>query len=299
MEPKGLPDSEALPEALLALGVPFEDVNGLLAAHRRLARDPGLRGEFGGELRTQVAAIGTVGRPSGLWRGWPAGSDGSDYLSTLLLVALAPHTRAYHRALGIRPEVSRATLADLGRHLALARRRGGPGGLHNPAWLTLHFRGELYQLGRLQFQRKRLTGPDAEAAAAAGFGPWTLELHVPAHRGPLSPEACERSFARARGFFARHHPTEPYPTACVFSWLLDPQLADYLPADSNIVRFQRRFAPLGPPGEPEDDNPLRFVFGTAEGPLEDLPRDTVLQRAVVDHLRAGGHWHVVGGWLRL
>ncbi|MFI6846366.1 acyltransferase domain-containing protein [Kitasatospora sp. NPDC050467] len=182
--PSALPDAEQLLEALLGLAVPFEDVNGLLAARRRLARDQGMRADFDAALRTQVAAIGTVGQTSGLWGGWPEGSDGTDYLATLLLVALAPYTRAYHQALGIRPEVTRATLADLGRHLALNRGRGRSGGLANPSWLTLHFRGELYQLGRLQFQRKRLTGPAAAAAATEGFGPWCLELHVPAHCGP-------------------------------------------------------------------------------------------------------------------
>lgn len=299
MEPFTLPDTERLPEALLELAVPFDEVNAVLAARTALARDRGLRTAFDEVLREQSAAVGTVGRPSGFTGGRPAGFDGPGHLLTLLFVALAPHTRAFHRALGISPAVTRTTLADLGRQLVVSRWRGHPGGLGNPAWLTLHFRGELYQLGRLQFQRKRLTGPDAEAAAEAGFGPRCLQLHIPDHCGPLSPEACDRALARARGFFARHFPGEPYPAACVFSWLLDPQLGRYLPADSNIVRFQQRFTPLRSPGEPEDDNPLRYVFGDAGQPLDSLPRDTPLQRALIDHLRAGGHWYVAGGWLRL
>ncbi|MEV0531954.1 acyltransferase domain-containing protein [Kitasatospora sp. NPDC050463] len=299
MEPFTLPDTERLPEVLLELAVPFDEVNAVLAARTGLARDRGLRAAFDEVLREQSAAVGTVGRPSGFGGGRPVEFEGPGHLLTLLFVALAPQTRAYHRALGISPAVTRTTLADLGRQLVVSRWRGHPGGLGNPGWLTLHFRGELYQLGRLQFQRKRLTGPDAEAAAGAGFGPWCLQLHIPDHCGPLSPEACDRALARARGFFARHFPGEPYPAACAFSWLLDPQLCRYLPADSNIVRFQRRFTPLRPPGEPEDDNPLRYVFGDAGRPLDSLPRDTPLQRALVDHLRAGGHWYVARGWLSL
>ncbi|MFI8083142.1 acyltransferase domain-containing protein [Kitasatospora sp. NPDC086009] len=299
MEPVTLPDAEQLPEALLELAVPFEEVNAVLAARTRLARDGGLRAAFDEALREQVAAVGTLGRPSGLHGSRPAGFEADGHLLTLLFVALAPHARAYHRALGIGPAVTRNTLADLGRQLVVSRWRGHPGGLGNPSWLTLHFRGELYQLGRLQFQRKRLTGADAESAAAAGFGPWSLQLHIPDHSGPLSAEACDRALARARDFFARHFPTEPYATAFISSWLLDPQLRRHLPEDSNIVRFQKRFTPLRPPGEPADDNPLRYVFGDSGRPLESLPRDTPLQRALVDHLRAGGHWYVVGGWLRL
>ena len=78
------------------------------------------------------------------------------------------------------------------------------------------------------------------------------------------------------------------------SWLLDPQLREYLPADSNIVRFQQRFE-LEPYEEPEgldaDVEVLRFVFRTLSTPLDQLPRRTVLQRAVVDHLKAGRHWY--------
>jgi hypothetical protein len=33
------------------------------------------------------------------------------------------------------------------------------------------------------------------------------------------------------------------------------------------------------------------VFRTLTTPLHQLPRRTVLQRAIADHLKAGRHWH--------
>lgn len=36
---------------------------------------------------------------------------------------------------------------------------------------------------------------------------------------------------------------------------------------------------------------LRFGFRSLTTPLDELPRRTVLQRAILDHLQAGGHWH--------
>ncbi|MFD9059915.1 acyltransferase domain-containing protein [Kitasatospora purpeofusca] len=302
-----LPSDEDLVEALLGLAVPFEEVNGLLAARARLDRDRGLRTFFEDMLRTQAEAVGTLGRPAGLDRDWAAGTAGGEGLATLLFVALAPLARAHHRALDIPAEVTRSTLADLGRQLAVSRWRGRTG-LGNARWLTLHFRGELFQLGRLQFQRTRLTDADAPAARAGGAEEWSLQLHIPDHCGPLSPAACDRALDRARVFFPRYFPGEPYRGCHIFSWLLDPQLADRLPAESNIVRFQRRFSPFERPDRtdgsdrpsgPEDSNPLKFVFGDIDRPLESLPRDTVLQRALVDHLRAGGHWYVRGGRLSL
>ena len=124
-------------------------------------------------------------------------------------------------------------------------------------------------------------------------------MHVPDFMGPLSPRAVDRSLALAREFFARHYPEERYAVATCGSWLLDPQLKQYLPEDSNIVRFQERFRVGHLPAEPEDMTPVRFVFGTTDVSLERLPRRTVVQRAVLDHLREGGHWYVGHGWFAL
>ncbi|MEN3536469.1 hypothetical protein AAH991_15245, partial [Microbispora sp. ZYX-F-249] len=119
-----------------------------------------------------------------------------------------------------------------------------------------------------------------------------IGLHIP-ETGPLTPEAVEASLDEARTFFPRHFPGERYTSFSCGSWLLDPQLQEYLPEDSNIVRFQRRFE-LEPYEEPEgidaDVEVLRFVFRSLTTPLDQLPRRTVLQRAVIDHLKAGRHW---------
>jgi hypothetical protein len=82
------------------------------------------------------------------------------------------------------------------------------------------------------------------------------------------------------------------------SWLLDEQLADYLPADSNIMRFQRRFT-LTDDAVVDDHEPLRFIFRRVPADLGKLPRDTTLQRALVDHLERGKHWRIRTGWFPL
>jgi hypothetical protein len=144
------------------------------------------------------------------------------------------------------------------------------------SWLTLHARGAVYELGRLQHHR----------------GDTAIQLHI-TESGPMTPEAVTASLDEARAFFPRHFPDEPYTAFSCGSWLLDPQLLEYLPADSNIALFQQRFE-LEPYEEPEgldaDVEVLRFVFRTLTTPLDQLPRRTMLQRAIVDHLKAGRHW---------
>jgi hypothetical protein len=116
--------------------------------------------------------------------------------------------------------------------------------------------------------------------------------------GAMSQEACDDSFAQARSFFATHIPELPVRYASCHSWLLDPQLAWYLPADSNIIRFQRRFRPARE-GDPGNEDTLNFVFRSPDTPLEALPQRTTLERAVVRHIREGGQWLIGHSWLEL
>ncbi|MER5524579.1 acyltransferase domain-containing protein [Streptomyces sp. NPDC002677] len=312
-----LPDADDLPDLLLDLAVPHEDINAVVALHRTVTADPGIRrllaecaDEVTGATPAPAPAGAGAGGPSELGEraaAAPAALDG--YFLVYVFLAALPHARAYHHARGVPADVSRHTLADLGRGMTLHRRRYGSGGLSalQASWLVRHFRGELYQLGRLQYERARLGERTARAvtewaATATGTGQAVapgqpcLNLHIPDYRGPLTPTACDRSLALAREFFPRHFPEEDHAVATCHSWLLDPQLRRYLRGDSNIVRFQDRFRPGHQDTEPADTTAVQFVFGVPDLPVRDLPRRTSVERAVGDHLRAGGHWYLGHGW---
>ncbi len=305
-----VPAGTALAEALVDLAVPYEDVNAVLAARTALDRDPDLAALLQSHVRELVRDMGVVGggpgggpHPGPQLETLPDRGPAGHWLPLLAMVAARPYTLAYHRSHGIDPEVSRRTLADTGRHVTVHRRRHGTAGAADLRWLGRLFRGALYQLGRLQYERTRLGGTTGRALTGAGLplgpGDLVLGLHIPDFTGPLDPAACDASLARARDFFARHFPDEPYTIITCHSWLLDAQLADHLPADSNIVRFQRRFRPAGARGEPDDRTTIGFVFGDPELDPAALPGRTTLERAVRDHLAAGAHWRPGAGWLPL
>lgn len=296
-----LPDADDLPGLLLDLAVPHEDINELVALRRTVTGDPGTRrllGECVEELLRDLGETEHAPELGELLASAPPALNG--LLAVYVFVAAAPNTLAHHRERGIPPEISRRTLADLGRQMAVYRRRYGRAGVQSPRWLAPHFRGELYQLGRLQYERARLGRHDAPVIAAAGLdaapGMPCLSLHIPDFQGPLTPSACDRSLALAREFFALHFPEERPEAVLCHSWLLDPQLKRYLPARSNIVRFQERFRVAREDTEPSDTEPVQFVFGDPGLPVADLPRRTSVERAVGDHLRAGGHWYIGRGW---
>jgi 8-oxo-dGTP pyrophosphatase MutT (NUDIX family) len=224
-------------------------------------------------------------------------------------------------------------------------------------WLRHHFKGELFQLGRLQFEpgrgnvgahffRRRDTRrvlalsedgavyrADGQLQGAGGVtdeaGAWTatfarderivsgyplspyggairdhvtlsltewdpilspgdstLNVHMPAG-SPMDFDQCGQSFARALEFFPRHLPEQRFVAFICSSWLLDPQLDGPLPAQSNIVRFQRQVYLL--PSPSGGGSTLERVFGSAEVDLSIAPRDTTLRRAVIGIVERGGH----------
>ena len=242
-----------------------------------------IAGDMGGytwlELPTAPAGLGPTAR----------------YFYVYIFLARLPLVRAYHRSHGIPDDVAWSTLADLGRNLARDRLLMGDGGLRTSGWLTLHFRGSIYGLGRLQYNRRDRTR--AHLGEGLGDGDHALGVHIP-ESGPLTPALCDESFASAKPFFDRHFPETPVRIGVCTSWLLDPQLADYLPPGSNIVRFQRRFQLIGE-GSEGDADILRFVFHRIAPDIDSLPQRTTLERAIVSHLRAGRHWRNRTGWVEL
>jgi hypothetical protein len=213
-----------------------------------------------------------------------------------VILSCLDEIRECHQAFGVADDISWETLSHLGRAA------GSTFGF----WDWLRYTGWLYQVGRLQvtlFQLRlhpKEAGPlfwyDNETAERLilpfRIGDPAIGIHVSANE-PLDYSTCDASIARMRtGFPGRR-------VAVCTSWLLDDQLAEYLPEDSNIVTFQRRFE-LVPGARDDDEFMLRSVFG-ADRPkeLDALPRQTRLHRAVIDHLLAGRHWRMRTGWFAL
>jgi GNAT-like C-terminal domain/N-acyltransferase N-terminal domain len=299
--PAALPSPDDVSLLLERLGIARADAADLIGAWPSPDRTP----EVWWLLeRCHRRIVGDLGQTSAL-APWPSlprslGALGRLFYAYVFLAAV-PDIRRWHRQRAIPDDVSWATLTDLGRHLAVYRRIHGESGLDYPVWLRSHFRGALYQLGRLQFCRSQIPYEPAvleRLAARFRHGDPVLDLHIP-EAGPLTPAACDRSLRWARDFFPRYFPAERYGVAICTSWLLDDQLAAYLKPTSNIVRFQRRFSLL--PGDvgDGDDDVLMFVFRRVAPALDELPQRTSLERAVVGHLHAGHHWKVRTGWLDL
>ena len=122
-----------------------------------------------------------------------------------------------------------------------------------------------------------------------------LTMHIPAGTS-LRPSDVDDSLRRAHRFFGDLGLR--YPIAICHSWLLDPQLEEMLPKNSNILNLAHRFARVsmaGPGSAP------RYIFMTDVAP-EKLPPEAVkthLQQAAMAHLNAGGRFYDFGGAMLL
>ena len=281
---------DALGSHLDRLGLRPDDLPPTLAVARTVLGRPADLAEvdrLAGSLRQGLGHF--PGEPE--HEPWPLYDPASDphghgVLALLALAVTAGDLAEYHRSRGVPAEVSDRTLTELGQQVWVHRLTYGELGLHTYDWLTVTWSGSLYWLGRLQFNLQ-LTNRG-----------WVCSTHIP-RSGPLDPDAVDASLAAAARFFPEHFPDRPVEDFWCRSWLLDPTLAAALDPASNMARFQSRWRLYGDP-MPGDEDALFFTFARrGEVDLDGLPRDTSLQRAIVDRLRAGGHWTVRDGLLPL
>ena len=308
--PVGLPTASEAGALLRDLGVAQEDAAEVAATLPAADRDPEIWWLLERGCHRLLRHMGECDAHVE-WPALPAALGAHARLfNVYAFLAVLPEVRRWHREHAVPEAVSQETFRSLGRAMTIHRLRNGEAGVFEQNWMTLPFRACLYELGRLQYTplhlRTGASGPrhwyDAEAAERLGpgfrQGDATVGIHIP-EAGPLTPEGCDASLRRARELFSRPLPFGPCRIAICGSWLLDEQLAEYLPATSNIIRFQRRFTLM--PGHGDGDGSVfNFVFHrSAPESLDDLPQRTTLERAVVAHLRGGRHWRTRTGWLEL
>ena len=307
-----LPDRTYLPAVFERLAISHEDQQEILAAWPSPDADPETWDALERAHATLVKDLGgfaPIDLPGPAVETTPLGR----YFFVYVYLAALADVRRFHAQRRIPDDISWATLSDLGRNVT---RRANPSASQAGPPAPVSDGGEFVACrlralvaidpeGRVPWRfidgpdrcraarRDRRTGGFRRRPPAPGARRADHSCRQPLDPGlPLDPLACDASFRRAREVYPNHH------TAQCTSWLLDPQLAEYLEPDSNIVGFQRRFTLVGE-GYEGDADVLRFVFHRIAPNIDDLRQRTTLERAIVAHLKAGKHWRSRTGWLTL
>jgi len=143
-------------------------------------------------------------------------------------------------------------------------------------------------------QRPEVTLPHEEWQLVLSPGDTILEMHIP-DGGGMTPERCHDSMRQALEFFLRHFPERSFAGFACGSWILNPELDRIYRADSNMVLWQRELY-LFPIWAGRRCG-VYFIFGEDNPDPATAPRETSLQRALLDQMAADGR--LIGGGMFL
>lgn len=218
-------------------------------------------------------------------------SDGQRNL--LSMMYMCEGLSQQYAARGIPESILMDTLGDIVRWLEVWSDIKSDLYLGELGWLKEHMLLHVFQLGRLHFRMStaKVDIPDANVRT----GDPILEIHIP-NTGPLTPEDCDKSIALAKEFFAKYFPEFDWKIFTCHSWLLDDTLAQFLPTDSNILAFQKRFTYVE---KHRSDDMLGFVFTwqTSRGQVKNRVANSSFACAIQKHIRNNGDLYVALGYI--
>ena len=119
-------------------------------------------------------------------------------------------------------------------------------------WLRFIYKGEIFDLGSLRFQKFHFSYAEIERAGYDYMplsdymkkrfpeGVPIINVHIQTNTD-LQPEKIEESFEMAHDFFTTYFPEHKYTFFTCRTWMLYPPTQDILPTNSNITAFANRF----------------------------------------------------------
>lgn len=143
---------------------------------------------------------------------------------------------------GIADDVFFDTMSDIKIWTENYFDQSGKIGLEEINWIKLHIKGEIFKIGRLQYQIfKYYFGKKFEEnGKTIKFGNPCLNIHIP--RGEkLLQEQCKQSICAAKKFFAKHFPSMQTDIMICDSWLLSSCNKAFMSENSNIIKFAQMF----------------------------------------------------------
>ena len=188
---------------------------------------------------------------------------------------------------GIPDEIIFASLTEVRRYTIEynVMTKGEKVGLYAINWIGKILNGNIYRLGRLEFEMRDALHSYEEFGLVKGDN--VIGVHIPDNGGPFTPEACDEAYVLCEKFFARYFPEYEYKCYVCSSWLLDETLKKFLKPTSNIVRYMDSFRIIN---TKEVYSALTFLFGRGVGvdDLKDITPTTSLQKSIIEHLNNGG-----------
>ncbi len=219
-----------------------------------------------------------------------AAADVHEYTAQFLLFAcMGEPLRLRYREKGIDEAIWYDSMMDLLYKLNECHTLHGIWGTFVAFWFGGFFAMTRFALGRLQYEVTTYFLTDSYSGHGITMKrdeKKVLNTHIPSS-GPLRHDDVLDSYWRAYHFYNDLTINGLLPIICG-SWLLYDRLKEFLPMDSNIIRFQSDFEIVNNIESGGFDECWRIYNMNYPGDPALLPRNTSLQRRYADWLAAGG-----------
>jgi len=212
------------------------------------------------------------------------GDDPGGFKQLCCMLRCAMGAKAEYDRLGIPEQIYVDTMGAFSRFVREHMQSYGSYGFDRGSWTTRQVSCTLFRIGQLEYEMTTLKGEPI------------VSLHIPTDVD-LRPEVLIPSMRAGLAEFYRLFPEyEGKPVWC-HSWLLSPMLREFLPEQSNILRFQELFDITADtvPGR----DVLLWVFKNPKLPVEQYPENTSLQRKLKQFFRSNGQFLEGRGFLRI
>ena len=204
---------------------------------------------------------------------------GFQMLTCMLLAAL--ECRADYETWGLSHEIYVETMACFSRFVNEHMTSFGCWGFDRGFWTVRQVSGKIFRIGQLEYEM------------TVEQGQKVISIHIPSDASLALP-GLRKSWEEAKVLLNRIAPEYAGGPWICGSWLLSPNLKDFLPEDSRILGFQRNFTIMQ---QWQDEDFKEWLYGRVDISNEDLPEKTLLQRKVKQFLLGGGAFLSAGGVL--
>jgi len=222
-------------------------------------------------------------------------------LDLLMFICLSKHLKELYVEKGMDLDYYRKSMLDLKYKLDECKLVYGTVGTFVGRWFPGFFKLTRFGIGRLQFEIGAFKTTYDKNGILILPEDNVLHMHIPRSGEPLTEQACEDAYVKAKAFFMKFFKDQmkfdPCPFSC-YSYLLYPETENFIPKNTNTYRFLKSFDVFYSCVDRNRDNLWR-LFDTQEKNLDKLPTDTSMRRAYVEHMKNGGKIGVGKGVLFL
>lgn len=223
-----------------------------------------------------------------------------------LVYAYLPTVYDKYREKKISDKIFYDTMSDIKIWIDDHKERTGEDGLDELNWIMHHMLMGIFRLGRLQFQKFFWYSKFVyeKNGVKIDFGDKIINMHIP--RGEkLDYDACVESVEMSQEFFKEYFPDFPRDKYMCNSWLLYSRNKEFMPQNSNILKFGTLFDVAYE--KEEAHSTYLWLFGVklknadlmknkkntgSYGFTDMLPQKNALQKSTVEYIKNGGTFGV-------